>query len=320
MTFRNAEAWKSAMKRYAKENNMNITDVQQRYILDEFASKIAASPHNNSLVLKGGFIVSNLLGIDNRTTKDIDLTCRSVIYSKDEILDILNDIINTETSSFFNFEVVSISEAQVDDGNSGFIAMLDATNGKTRLSLKLDISNNTLIYPRAISFSFDSLFTGERVDVMSYPIENIIAEKFETTLDRGEFNTRMRDLFDVYMLMDTSRTLIDSQTLSECIFEVSKERGTFENLYYFDVLVQDLISSSAFNETFEKYKKKAYPSSRLTLEQVFETFAEIYRSLEQLLPEKEGKTVTDRVVSAGERARLARSAAVKESSNDFEKG
>lgn len=302
MSFRNVAAWKAAMKKYAKQNNVSVTDMQQRYILDEFASKIADSPYRDYLILKGGFIVSNLLGIDSRTTKDIDLTFNSTIYSKDQIQDILIDIVNVSNDSFFKFEIESIDEGQVDDGYNGFTVMLNAVHEKTNLKMKLDISNNTLIYPRAIQFSFENKFTGEEIGVMSYCVENIIAEKFETTLDRGEYNTRMRDLFDIVMLMDTQKHLLAPQLLSECIIEVSKERGTLENLYNFEALLSDLISSPIFNKTFENYKQKTYPRSDLTLETVSHVFSDIYGNLKVLLPEKSVTSLDERILSAGERA------------------
>lgn len=303
MSFRNMDAWKAAMKKFAKQNNIKISDMQQRYILDEFASKISKSPYRDSLVLKGGFIVSNLLGIDSRTTKDIDLTFNSRIYSREEVQDILNDIVNVDDESFFKFEIMSIDEGQVDDGYNGFTVMLNAIHERTSLKMKLDISNNTLIFPRAIQFSFENKFTGENIGVMSYCVENIIAEKFETTLDRGEFNTRMRDLFDVVMLMDTQKHLLNSQLLSECIIEVSKERGTLENLYNFNVLLSDLVSSPIFNKNFELYKQKTYPYSDLTLDTVFNVFSDIYGELKTMLPgyEKVVSSFDGNIISSGER-------------------
>ncbi len=302
MSYRNVAAWKAAMKKYSRENNVSVTDMQQRYILDEFASKISFSPYRDSLVLKGGFIVSNLLGIDNRTTKDIDLTFNSIIYNKGQIEAILNDIINVPNDSFFKFEIESIDEGQVDDGYHGFMVMLNAVHEKTRLKMKLDISNNTLIYPRAIQFSFENKFTGENIGIMSYCVENIIAEKFETTLDRGEYNTRMRDLFDVVMLMDTQKHLLDTRLLSECIVEVSKERGTLDNLYNFEALLSYLISSPIFNKTFDNYKQKTYPRSDLTLKTVSDVFSDIYSNLKGLLPERSVTSLGARILSAGERA------------------
>ena len=191
----------------AKENNVDVQEMQQRYILEEFARKISKSKHRNSIIFKGGFVVSAILGIDERKTRDIDFTFNSTIYNIEQVKEILNDIINTETESFFKYEISNIKEEQLDDHYSGFSCSIDAINGKSKLHLKLDISNNTLIYPKGIESHLKSFIDDEEIHVMTYPIENIIAEKYETTLDRGEFNTRMRDLYDVYFLFNGNHHL-----------------------------------------------------------------------------------------------------------------
>lgn len=310
MSFRNAEAWKAAIKKYARQNNMSVTDAQQRYILDEFASKVASSQYRDSFVLKGGYIVSTLLGIDTRTTKDIDITFCSTIYNKSEIETIIKAIINTESEGVFDFEIQSINEGQVDDGYNGFTVMLRAVYDKTRLNMKLDISNNTLIYPNAIQFSFESMFTGENIGIMSYCIENIIAEKFETTLDRGESNSRMRDLFDVVMLLDTQKHLIDPKMLGNCIVAVSEERRTIENLYNFNILIDNLKHSLVFRENFAKYKKNMYPNSDLSIDAVFDAFTAIYKNVESLLPPRSQTSLDETILSVGEKAAMLKRTAV----------
>lgn len=292
------DSWKTQMKRRAAEKNVDVTDMQQRYILEEFASKIGHSEHKDNFVLKGGFIVSNLLGIDWRTTRDIDMTFRSTIYSEDEIRKILMDVINTDVDSFFTYEIDNIKEGQVDDGYSGFNVTINAIHGKTKLPLKLDISNNTLIYPQAIENTFKSIFDDKEIQVMSYSIENIIAEKFETTLDRGEYNTRMRDLFDVALLMESQKHLIDNTLLVECIIEVSKERNTLENLNEFDEIIEELSTSEIFNKNFDKYKNNTYAESTLTLKDIFDIFSSIQSDIKRHLGSDRKPALDDKLTLA----------------------
>ena len=280
MQFKSMDSWKAQMKKRAQEKKIDVTDMQQRYILEEFASKISHSEHKDNFVLKGGFIVSNLLGIDWRTTRDIDMTFRSTVYSETEIRNILMDVIQVKDDSFFQYEIDTIKEGQVDDGYSGFTVTINALHGKTKLPLKLDISNNTLIYPKAIENTFKSIFDDKEIRVMSYSIENIIAEKFETTLDRGEYNTRMRDLFDIALLMESQKYLIDHALLAECIVEVSKERNTLENLNDFDEIINDLEASDIFNKNFDAYKNNTYPGIMLTLKDIFDIFSTIRDSIQ----------------------------------------
>lgn len=268
----NINNWKVSMKRIADEKNLNIQEVQQRYILEEFAEKISCSNYRSTLILKGGFVVSALLGLDTRVTRDLDVTCNSTLYSIKEVEKILESIIHTSTKSLFHYSLSSLKEAQMDDRYTGYIAVIHAAYEKTNFKLKIDISNNTLIYPKAIHFSFDSIFLDTCITIMTCPIELIIAEKFETTLDRGEYNTRMRDLFDVYLLMKEHQEMINETLLAKTIIIVSKDRGTLENLEEFVSIIENLLDSSVFNENFNRYKHHQYSELDITLNDVFEQF------------------------------------------------
>lgn len=279
MNHKNLDSWKSAMKRIANERNLDVQDLQQRYVLEEFARKIEVSKHQDSLVLKGGFVVSTILGLDTRTTRDIDMTCRSTIYSEDDLKGLLNDIVNSKAETMFDYHLESIKYAQEDDVNSGFIAWFVAKQDKTEIKFKLDISNNTFIYPNALRTSLASLFSDEHINLMTYPLESIIAEKLETTLDRGELNGRMRDLVDIYLLMRNNGSMIDEELLANTIIEVSKDRGTLANLKESSEIIQSLSESKIFNSNFIKYVEFNYPNLMITLGQVFEKFNDILGKL-----------------------------------------
>lgn len=121
-------------------------------------------------------------------TRDIDLTYKSIIYNKNEIKNIIDNIINSPYENIFSYSISNIKKAQEDDEYSGYIVTLEATLENTRFNLKLDVANNSLVYPEAIQNNLKSLFYDLDINLFTYHIENIIAEKFETTLDRGEFN------------------------------------------------------------------------------------------------------------------------------------
>ena len=286
MKYTSIDQWKSKMKRLSDINNIDVQAMQQRYILEEFARKISKSKHKNSIVLKGGFVVSALLGIDERKTRDIDFTYNSTIYSIDEIRCIIEDICSTDTDSFFNYEIAGISEEQLDDHYSGYSCLLDAINGKARLHLKLDISNNSLIYPKGIETKVHSFIDDDNIDVLSYPIENIIAEKYETTLDRGEFNSRIRDLFDVHFLYQENHHLIDDKLLAKTIIAVSKDRNTYDNLFDYDELIDELLRSEIFNKNFNNYKSKYYKHREETINDIFHTFGMINNLVQKELNNK----------------------------------
>lgn len=282
MIYRNTDNWKSEIKKSAKLKGVNVPSMQQRFILEEFAKKIGSSPYGDRLILKGGFIVSTLLGMDTRTTRDLDVTCRTTIYDISEMENIVKKVLKTPSDSFFEYELADIKQAQKDDENAGFIVSINARKDNISLNLKIDVSNNTLIYPDAIRTTLPSMFNEEDIKLLSYPLENIIAEKYETTLDRGEFNSRMRDLYDIYFLMKDSSQLVDKNLLADTIIKVSEERGTIDNLYEFEEILEELQNSTAFQSSFKKHGEK-FGFEDITLKDVFKIFREIHDMVEDKL-------------------------------------
>ena len=282
MIYRNTDNWKSEIKKSAKLKGVDVPSMQQRFILEEFAKKIGSSPYGDRLILKGGFIVSTLLGMDTRTTRDLDVTCRTTIYDISEMENIVKKVLKTPSDSFFEYELADIKQAQKDDENAGFIVSINARKDNISLNLKIDVSNNTLIYPDAIRTTLPSMFNEEDIKLLSYPLENIIAEKYETTLDRGEFNSRMRNLYDIYFLMKDSSQLVDKNLLADTIIKVSEERGTIDNLYEFEEILEELQNSTAFQSSFKKHGEK-FGFEDITLKDVFKIFREIHDMVEDKL-------------------------------------
>ena len=282
MIYRNTDNWKSEIKKSAKLKGVDVPSMQQRFILEEFAKKIGSSPYGDRLILKGGFIVSTLLGMDTRTTRDLDVTCRTTIYDISEMENIVKKVLKTPSDSFFEYELADIKQAQKDDENAGFIVSINARKDNISLNLKIDVSNNTLIYPDAIRTTLPSMFNEEDIKLLSYPLENIIAEKYETTPDRGEFNSRMRDLYDIYFLMKDSSQLVDKNLLADTIIKVSEERGTIDNLYEFEEILEELQNSTAFQSSFKKHGEK-FGFEDITLKDVFKIFREIHDMVEDKL-------------------------------------
>jgi len=113
MQYRNVDNWKTEMKKISRERNLDIQDVQQRYVLEEFAERIGASKYAEMFVLKGGFVVSTLLGLDTRMTRDLDATYRSTIYDTQEMYRIIQEIVDTQIDSFFEYSLKNLKKAQV---------------------------------------------------------------------------------------------------------------------------------------------------------------------------------------------------------------
>lgn len=272
----NIDSWKHQMRSFSSKYNLDIQEVYQRFILEEFAQMISHSKYKEKFIIKGGFVVSTLLGFETRMTRDIDVTYSSAIYSKEEITTIINNIIKGNYNSIFSYSISNIEKSQEDDEYSGYIVTLSAKLDNTRFYLKLDISNNSLIHPEAIQKNLRSLFYDSAISVYTYQIENIIAEKFETTLDRGEFNGRIRDLFDIYFLMTECAQLVDKRILVDSVVKVSEDRDTISNLNSYDTIKKELLNSKIFIQNFKKYKDIQYPQYKIEPEDIFTVFNDIH--------------------------------------------
>jgi len=281
--YNNIDKWKSDLRKIALDKRIDLQDLQQRYVLEEFVRKISKSKYKNQIAIKGGFVISALIGIDERKTRDVDFTFCSTIYNKNEIEKIINDIIATKEECFFNYELINIIEEQLDDKYKGYSCNIDAIREKTRIHFKLDISNNTLIFPDKILTSITSLFDNEKIEIMSYPIENIIAEKYETTLDRGVFNSRMRDLIDIYLIYKENIVLINKKQLAQTIIEVSNNRNTYNNLLAYDSIINILRNSNIFNNALNKYVDNHYANKISDINEVFNVFDDIYFEVKKYL-------------------------------------
>lgn len=272
----NIDSWKHQMKKFADRYNLDIQEVYQRFILEEFAQMISHSDYKEKLIIKGGFVVSTLLGFETRMTRDIDITYNSIIYDESEITKIIIDITKVDYNTIFSYSISNIEKSQEDDDYSGYVITLSAEREATRFYLKLDVSNNSLIHPQAIESQLKSLFSNSNIDLYTYHIENIIAEKFETTLDRGEFNGRIRDLFDIYFLMTECSRMIDDKILRDSIIKVSEDRGTMSNLKEYENIKNELLQSKIFNQNFNKYKSLQYPHHEIQVEDIFLLFDSIH--------------------------------------------
>ena len=165
-------------------------------------------------------------------------------------------ICNSSDDSFFEYRMGRIRTAQQkENGATGFTIDIIASNNDTKFIFKIDISNNTLIFPEAVNSEIKSSFGADRINVLTYSIEQIVAEKLETCLDRGELNGRFRDFIDIILIWKENRNLLDISLLSKTLYIISKDRNTLHNLEIYHTLFGELKESTIFVSNFARYLK-----------------------------------------------------------------
>lgn len=205
---------KAMVRNLSKGDSMQAQILIRNYIMERFLERLSLSPYQGNFILKGGILVSAMVGIDTRSTMDIDATIKNLPLSAQTAESILAEIISVPIDDGVLFKIESISEIMDEAEYSGIRASMMAFIDTMRTPLKLNISTGDRITPREIEYQFKLMFEDRSITVLAYNLETVLAEKMETVLSRGTANTRLRDFYDLYILQHDCTQSFDVNTLS----------------------------------------------------------------------------------------------------------
>ena len=247
---------KAKVRNISKGSN----DVARAYIriffMERFLERVSHSEYKDQFILKGGMLAASLLGIDMRSTMDIDTTVKALPLTVDDITRIVNDICAIDIGDNVTFEVSSISSIMDEFEYPGIRIQLAGCLGKIRQPFKIDISTDDEITPRAIEYDYRLMFEERTIMLFSYNVETLLAEKLQTVLARNVANTRMRDFFDIYSI---SRQVNYSKDVLKKAFESTcKKRGTTFDIDRIHSLLDQIKASEDLAVEWGYYVKKNY--------------------------------------------------------------
>ena len=221
---------KAKIKNISKEKNISAQLVLQNYMMERFIERIALSDFQDQMIIKGGLLISSIVGLDSRATMDIDMTLKGKPVNEAFILDYINEISRININDEVKFDVVSITEIREMDDYFGFRVSLISSIGTMKIPLKIDITTGDKIIPSEISYEYPLMFENRSIKIKAYNLETILSEKTETIISRGNQNTRMRDFYDVYILLKLKSKNIDYNILRLAIEETSQKRDSLNLL------------------------------------------------------------------------------------------
>ena len=224
MKTKNAMQLKAVIKNKSKELNISPQLLLQNYYMECFIDRLSRSEYADRFIIKGGFLISSLVGLDNRSTMDIDTTVKNLSVNESEISKTLSYICSISADDDFTFVFDRVEPIREDDEYQGLRAFLFADYEAMRGTLTIDITTGDSIYPDVSRRKITRCFDKDALDVFSYPLETVLAEKIETIITRGILNTRPRDFYDVYILTKTQG--YNAETLRKAIFATAEHRGT----------------------------------------------------------------------------------------------
>ena len=226
MRFTSATQLKDWIKNKSKQTGTPTNVLLQTYMMERLLERVSLSPYRDNLIIKGGFLIAAMVGIDRRSTMDMDATVKGMPVSYDGIKNILNEIISIDADDGVAFEIQDIKNIHDVSEYDDFRISLRASFFTVRVNIKVDITTGDAIIPREIEYQYKLLFEDRTIPVLAYNIHTILAEKIETILSRNVTNTRGRDFYDAYILLSMNRNTISRDELLHAIRVKAEERGS----------------------------------------------------------------------------------------------
>jgi len=255
---------KALVRNLSKLKNVEAEVILRNFMLERLLERVAVSKYKNSFILKGGMLIAAMVGIDSRTTMDLDATIKGQVLTEPEVADIVQDILKVGVDDSVTFTLWGIEEIREEADCPGYRVSIEAVLDKTRQTLKIDITTGDFITPREIEYSFKLMFEDRTISIMAYNLETVLAEKFETVITRGTANTRIRNFYDIYVLTTT-------QVFEESIFRTAlkktvEKRNTVKQMAALDEVVQTVTTSTVMASLWQRYQKKYSYAADITWE------------------------------------------------------
>lgn len=281
----NSDKLKNIIYKKAHGNSDISQKFYQLFYFERILERISISNYRGQIILKGGLLLTSIIGDDERTTKDMDATLKGIPLTKNDIEKVFNEILNIDINDGVSFQIISIRDIRLEDEYGGFrlniLSKLD--NNKTYITVELTAGD--VITPKEMKYNYNSIFENKKIPIMSYTLETVLAEKFQTIVTRGLFNTRLKDFYDVYILINTKINELNKNNLIKAIKNTFERRGTILNLEQFNEVIKDLAAADNINNLWNEYISKNSYAKGIKFEDTINAIKQVILILESELVE-----------------------------------
>ena len=253
------DSYEFLIKKFADLSKKNAADAQvlmRNYMMERFLERISLSEYRDKFILKGGMLVAAMVGLDARSTMDLDATVKGANVNVEDIENLISAIVSVPLDDGVKFQLKSISEIMDEAEYPGIRVNMTTTFDGVVTPLKIDISTGDAITPREIRYSFKLMLEDRSIDIWAYNLETVLAEKLETIITRTTTNTRMRDFYDIYILEQLHGNTLDPQILHDALRATAHKRGTERHLAEAAEVFEEVENSSVMQKLWESYRRK----------------------------------------------------------------
>ena len=264
---------KDLIRNLSKEVDIEAHVLIRKYMMERFLERVSLSKYNGSFILKGGMLVSAFVGVEARATMDIDTTIKGIPVTMVDMERTITEISNIDLDDNVKFRIKKVSEIMDEAEYSGIRFSMEAVLDGAVIPLKIDISTGDVITPREMAYSYKLMFEDRTIPIMTYPIETVLAEKLETVISRSITNTRMRDFYDIHILLKSQK--INADILALALERTAKKRGNLNLLENAESVLKIVKSDEDMKRLWNIYQKKFKYAGEYTWDEVIHSVREL---------------------------------------------
>jgi len=275
MTASSPRQLKDWINNLAKKDNLVANTVLQNFMMERLLERICVSKYRDNFILKGGFLIASMVGIDIRSTMDMDTTIKGITVNRDEIENILYEILSIDVDDNVTFMIKSIKSIHDISIYEDFRVSLEANFFTMKVNMKIDITTGDVIIPSEVEYHFKLMFEDRDIAIKAYNLNTILAEKIESILARNVANTRGRDFYDIYILMTLREEDINSEELKKAIWKKAEERNSTVYIADYQKYMNDICESKDVLDIWNSYKAKYTYAENIDFESIIEVIKKI---------------------------------------------
>ena len=275
-----SEQIKGAIRNITKKTGINANSLLQMCLFEGILEKNSKSKYKNHFILKGGLLISSLIDVEMRSTLDMDTTIRGLPMNEENISKILQEILEINIDADIVYRLVKLERIRTEDFYEDFSATISCRYGKINTNLNIDITTGDIITPKEVQYFYEKILEEDSISILTYTIETIIAEKFETISSRNITTTRARDFYDLHMLYNLYKSKIDKNILKEAITLTSQHRNSYSLVLQYKEIVKLFYQSDSLKNLWKKYVQNNSYAKDISFNDTISIYEEIGSILE----------------------------------------
>ena len=271
----NKDKLKNIISKKANGNSKISQQLYQMYFFEHILERISKSKYKHNIILKGGLLLSSIIGNDERTTKDMDATLKSIPLQKEEVKMILEEILEIDVNDNITYKVIDIKDIRKESEYGGFKLNILAMMENLKVYLAIEFTTGDKITPREVEYNYNCQFENKKIPILAYTLETIIAEKYHAIIDKNVYNTRMKDFYDISMILNEKNDNIDKRILKQAIINTFKHRETPIIVEDIKEELEDLKMNISLKKLWQQYQLTAPYAKDIIFEDIFSALEDI---------------------------------------------